>query len=206
MSKIKLCGLSRNCDIDYVNEALPDYIGFVFYEKSIRYVTPGKAYDLKCRLSDKIKAVGLFVDASQEDIVSLADKGIIDMIQLHGCEDAEFINRLKDKISVPIMKAVRVKDRRDVEKASEINADYLLFDAYCRNMAGGTGKMFNWDLLKNTTINKPFFLAGGLNRENIETAVKTVNPYAVDISSGIETNGVKDRDKIIEIVRRVRNV
>lgn len=191
--KIKICGLSRECDIDFVNEACPDYIGFVF-AKSRRKVSAEQAQLLKMRLDKKIISVGVFVNQEIDFITELVNKGIIDMVQLHGSEDNDYIHRLKEKAVCKIIKALNPENNPDYD------VDYLLFD----NGTGGTGKAFDWHQIKEA-YGKPFFLAGGLNIDNIDQAIKIVDPYAVDISSGVETDGYKDKDKIIEIVRRIRN-
>ena len=199
MTKIKICGLFRTVDIEYVNEVLPDYIGFVF-AKSRRQVTPGQAEILRKELNRQIKAVGVFVNASVEEVASLLNKGTIDIAQLHGDEDEEYIKRLKTKGDYTIIKAVRVECTEDIIRAQNVPADYLLLD----HGKGGTGKAFDWNLVRE--CGRPFFLAGGIHEHNIEEALKKLKPYAIDLSSGVETDGVKDKEKIFEIVRRVRNV
>ncbi len=197
--KIKICGLTRECDIDYVNEACPDYMGFVFAE-SRRQISPECAGFLKSRLIPSILAVGVFVNADIDFILKLAEDKVIDLIQLHGNEDCDYIGKLKKLMDLPIIKAVKVEKEVDIVRANRIDADFLLFD----NGNGGTGKSFDWNLLK-TQIAKPFFLAGGLHTGNIEDAIKATNPFAVDVSSGVESNGFKDRNKIIEMIGRIRN-
>ena len=187
--KVKICGLTRECDIDFVNEALPDYVGFVF-AKSRRQITPEWASCLRKRLNSSIGVVGVFVNAEVDFVNEIIQAGIIDIAQLHGSESEDYIS----KIAAPTIKSVCVGD-----KIPE-NSDYLLFDNAC----AGSGETFDWSLIPETK--KPFFLAGGLNIENIDSAIKEVKPFGVDISSGVEVDGFKDRDKIIEIIRRVRNV
>lgn len=199
MVKIKICGLTNINDISYANEAMPDYIGFVF-AKSKRQINFELAKELRKNLSASIKAVGVFVNEEIGIIKDLCDKNIIDLVQLHGDENKEYIKMLKKEISKPVIKAIRVKNSlNDVS----FNTDYILFDTFSKNQYGGSGESFNWSLVKN--YKQPFFLAGGLNIENIENAIKIANPYCVDISSGVETNGVKDRGKMIEIVKKVRS-
>ena len=197
--KIKLCGLSRKEDIDYVNEALPDYIGFVF-AKSRRQVTPEQAESLKRNLDPKIQIVGVFVNAPMEEIADLLKKGIIHIPQLHGSENDEYIRSLKTLVPCTVIKAIKVETAEDILLAQASPADYLLLD----HGAGGTGEAFDWSLVQE--CDKPYFLAGGIHAGNVEQAVRTGNPYGIDLSSGVETHGVKDRDKILEIVRRIRNV
>lgn len=197
MTKIKLCGLSRPCDIEAVNELKPDYIGFVFAPKSKRYVTPGKARLLKAILSPDIKAVGVFVNASVETVAELLRQNIIDIAQLHGSEDEEYIKQLRKLTDKPIIKAFRVRCEQDAAKANESAADYVLLDS-----GAGTGTVFDWNLLSHTE--RPYFLAGGLDTENVSGAIKELNPYAVDVSSGIETDGKKDKAKMAAFVAAVR--
>lgn len=198
MIKIKICGLSRSEDIDAVNAARPDYIGFVF-AKSKRQVDGETAKILKAALDPWITAVGVFVNHPVAEIIALAEDHVIDVIQLHGDEDEETIRVLRKAVSVPIIKAMRIRDQGDIKTTS---ADYCLFDTYDPTQYGGSGATFNWDLL--TDIHEDFFLAGGLNIDNIAAAIDQVKPYCVDISSGVETDGKKDRDKIIKIVEKLR--
>ncbi|HWQ79417.1 MAG TPA: phosphoribosylanthranilate isomerase [Anaerovoracaceae bacterium] len=201
--KIKICGLFREQDIEYVNEALPDYVGFVFAE-SRRQVTAGQAEALKQKLAPGILAVGVFRDAPLEEPALLLKAGVIDMAQLHGGEDEEYVIRLKTETRHPVIKAIRVKREEDIEAARGNPADFLLLD----HGMGGTGQTFDWSLVQE--CGKPFFLAGGIHAGNLEQAMKTgapfvAGPYAIDVSSGAETGGIKDREKILEIVRRIRN-
>jgi phosphoribosylanthranilate isomerase len=186
--KIKICGLTRECDIGFVNEALPDYAGFVFAE-SKRKVTEDQALALKRGLNPSIKAVGVFANNDISFVISLLERGIIDIVQLHGYENDEYIL----SIDAPVIKAVRIGERIDYK------VDYLLFD----NPRAGSGKTFDWRLIPKTL--KPFFLAGGISIGNIDEAMK-INPFAIDVSSGVEIDGVKDREKIHEIVKRVKTL
>lgn len=199
MTRIKLCGLTRPCDIEAVNLAKPEYAGFVF-AKSRRQVTPAQARELKDLLDPQIKAVGVFVDAPMEHVAALLEEGVIDMAQLHGKESEADIDKLRQLVPfAPVIKAIRVETPADILRWQDSAANFLLLD----NGPGGTGKPFNWKVIPPDC--KPFFLAGGLHRENILQAINTAHPYAVDISSGIETVGLKDQEKILEIVRIVRN-
>lgn len=197
MSKIKLCGLSRKCDIEWANALKPEYIGFVFWSKSKRNVPPEKAKELKDLLSPDIKAVGVFVDEPIENVAELLNDNIIDFAQLHGGEDEEYIKKLRALSGKPIIKAFLLKSESDAERAEKSTADYILVDS-----GTGTGKSFDWELLKN--ISRPYFLAGGLCCENISQAITALDPYAVDVSSGIETNGCKDKNKMAAFVAAVR--
>lgn len=197
MTKIKLCGLSRPEDILYVNELMPEYIGFVFAPKSRRYVSPDKALELKQMLSSEIRAVGVFVNETPEQIVELLKKGIIDMVQLHGKEDELYIKRLRKITDKLVIKAFRIETAADIEAANRSVADYVLLDS-----GAGTGTAFNWKLIQG--IKRPYFLAGGLSPDNIAKAMKQLTPYAVDVSSGIETDGYKDKEKMTAFISAVR--
>ncbi len=200
MTKIKICGLKGPRDIEAVNEALPDYIGFVF-AKSRRMVSHEQASDMKSRLSDRILAVGVFVNAALDEIAGLCKDRVIDLVQLHGDEDASYLQRLRSAVPNPIIKAVRVQNAGQVLSAQSLPCDYLLLDAYRENVYGGSGESFDWSVIP--TLNKPFFLAGGLKPENVGAALE-IEPYCLDVSSGAETGGVKDRGKIRKIVETVR--
>lgn len=198
MTKIKLCGLSRMCDIEAVNELKPEYIGFVFATKSRRYVAPERAAELKKSLRPDICAVGVFVNESPEKVGKLLNEDIIDIAQLHGSEDEEYIRKLRRFTDKPVIKAFRIDDGEDVENAMNSSADYVLLDSG----NGGTGTAFDWKLIRD--MKRPYFLAGGLDAGNVGNAVKSLNPYGVDVSSGVETDGYKDRKKMAEFVIAVR--
>lgn len=198
MVKVKLCGLSRPGDIETANELKPEYIGFVFAPKSKRYVTPEKAGELKRLLSSDIKAVGVFVKENPEIVAKLLNNGTIDLAQLHGGEDEEYIKQLRTLTDKPIIKAFCIETESDIVDIEHSTADYVLVDSG----AGGTGTVFDWNLLQN--MKRPYFLAGGLELSNVKEAVKKLNPYAVDVSSGIETDGLKDKTKMAAFVAAVR--
>jgi len=200
MTKIKICGLSRMEDIAAVTAARPDYIGFVF-AASRRQVEMETARALKQVLDPGIEAVGVFVNHPVAEIIALAEAGIIELIQLHGDEDEATVLRLQAQTGLPVIRAFRINSPADIRETA---ADYRLFDTYDPSQYGGSGATFNWELLQG--VSGDFFLAGGLNIDNIKAAVNQVNPYCVDISSGVETDGVKDRDKIIEIVEKLRRI
>ena len=200
MSKIKLCGLSRLCDIQAANICKPDYIGFVFAPKSKRYINPQQAEVLKKELLPDILSVGVFVNDDITKISDLLNNGIIDIAQLHGNESNEYIKKLRTLTNKTIIKAFSIKSKIDIIQAQNSLADYVLLDTG----NGGTGMVFNWEFTKN--IKRPYFLAGGLNLENIKSAVETLNPYAVDVSSGIETDGFKDKEKMVEFVKIIREI
>lgn len=200
MTRIKLCGLSRPCDIEAVNALHPDYIGFVFFPKSKRNVFPEQARTLKQLLDPAIQAVGVFVNADPAFIGDLLAQGIIDVAQLHGQEDEDYIRSLRALTDKPIIQAFRIDTAEDVQRAAASSADFILLDSG----AGGTGTVFDWSLIQK--LERPFFLAGGLGIENAADAINAVHPYAVDISSGIETDGKKDPEKMRRFVTNVRGV
>lgn len=204
--KIKICGLSRFSDILAANEAAPDYIGFVF-ARSSRQVTADKAGQLKRELDSKIQAVGVFVNAPMEEILGLTGDApgrerTVDLIQLHGDEDESYIRNLKKHTELPIIKAVRMENAVQVMKAQELPCDYLLLDTLTKGAYGGAGITFDWSMIPR--LSKPYFLAGGINRENIIQAAAH-NPYCIDVSSGAETDGRKDRKKMTDLVSCMRN-
>ncbi|MCL2053584.1 MAG: phosphoribosylanthranilate isomerase [Oscillospiraceae bacterium] len=196
MPKIKICGLSRAADIEYVNSEKPDYIGFVFAE-SRRKVTFEQALKLREKLNPDMIPVGVFVNEAIENILQFTKSGVIDMVQLHGAEDEEYIRKLKSLSGVAVIKAVPIQNKGDAQSFDNTAADYLLLD----NKSGGTGQSFDWDLIGE--LKKPFFLAGGLTVDNAAHAAAKVKPFALDVSSGVETNGVKDFEKIREFIGRV---
>lgn len=198
MTKIKICGLYRLCDADSVNEAMPDYAGFVFYEKSHRNVTVQQAEVLRQRIHPSIPVVGVFVNAPQEQIARLREKGTIQIVQLHGGESAEYIAKLRMQIpGVAIWQAFRVRAVEDLRKAEKSTADLILLDN-----GYGTGEAFDWALLSGMI--RPFVLAGGLTPQNIPQAIARFAPFMVDISSGVETEKQKDPVKILAAVTAVR--
>ena len=197
MTKIKMCGLSRTEDIEAANAIKPDYIGFVFAEISKRRVSALEASKLKSKLNPEIKAVGVFLDDKLDFVASMLNLGIVDVVQLHGAEDEEYIEKVRKITNKPIIKAFIIRSKEDVERAEKSTADYILLDG-----GKGEGKVFDWSLLKD--IKRPYFLAGGLNHVNASDAVKALKPYAVDVSTGIETDGVKDREKMTAFADAVR--
>lgn len=200
--KVKICGLRRREDIEYVNQYKPDFVGFVFYEKSKRAVSAAQAQELKQLLDKQIKAVGVFVNAEQQLIARLVASKTIDLVQLHGDEDAAYCRSLRKLISVPLIKAVRVKGKSSLENLEEYQADYLLLDTYQAGVYGGTGQRFNVEL--DAKLPAPCFIAGGLDAENAAEIVQKTQPFAVDVSGGVETDGVKDSKKIAAFIASVR--
>ena len=205
MTKIKICGLTRTEDIEMVNEFLPDYIGFVF-AKSRRQVSAEQAKELKKRLKPAIKAVGVFVNEKPENIAEIANQGIIDLIQIYGDEDSAYCEQLRKLTQAPIIKAVRVESEDDLAGIEEFDCDYYLFDTLSSKEYGGTGKAFDHSILHNKEIKKPFFVAGGLNQNNVAAAIEATKPFGVDTSGGVETDGVKDINKIKEFIKQGRIV
>ena len=198
-TKIKICGLRRREDILAVNEARPDYCGFIIeFPKSFRSVTADKVRELVKDLSPEIKGVGVFVNAPVEFVSGLLNDGTLALAQLHGQEDEAYIRELKKLTDKPIIKVFSVKTSEDIEKALQSPADYILLD----QGSGGTGMTFDWSLIPK--IERPFFLAGGIGSENLEQAIREIRPYAVDLSSSVETDKWKDPEKIRNVVDIVR--
>ncbi|MDD4775174.1 MAG: phosphoribosylanthranilate isomerase [Syntrophomonas sp.] len=204
MTKIKICGLTRAEDIDAVNRYLPDYIGFVL-APSRRRITPETAGRLKRGLDPRIRAVGVFVNQDIQMIIDLCQAGILDAVQLHGDESNSYLELLKQSITCPVIKAIRIKNPGQVmEPIDRTTADLILFDTYNEHRYGGSGRLFDWDLIPAST--RPFFLAGGLTKDNLAHAIEMVKPFGVDISSGAETEGRKDEDKIRQIMEIIRTM
>ena len=199
MVKIKICGIKRLEDIEIVNKYKPDFIGFVF-ANSKRKVSYNLALNLRKNLSEDISAVGVFVDADKKEILKLYNDGIIDIAQLHGNEDENYICDLKKKTQnkLKVIKAIEISQNTDLSKYDDYNSDYLLLDS-----GKGSGKTFDWNLIKKD-LKKDFFLAGGLNSSNISQAISEFNPYAVDLSSALEVDGFKDENKIKEIMEIIK--
>lgn len=191
-TKVKMCGLRREIDIEYANRLLPDYIGYVFARKSKRYISPEQAAELTKLLDERITPVGVFVDESIENIISLVKNGTIRIAQLHGNENEEYIQALH-KENVIVIKAFIIENEADCECAVNSSADHILLDS-----GMGSGKPFDHRLLKN--FKRPYFLAGGLDWESAGDAVRLLEPYALDVSSGIETDGFKDFKKMKEFM------
>ena len=196
---MKFCGLRRSEDVEIVNGLKPDYIGFVFFPRSKRYIPPEQARQLKSRLCPDIKAVGVFVNEEPEVIAGLLENGTIDMAQLHGKEDEVYIKKLRGLTGKPIIQAFRIDSEEDVKAAEQSTADFILLDSG----AGGTGITFDWNLLKHVSC--PYFLAGGLGVHNIKSALEMLHPFGVDVSSGIEENSVKDPIKMQMFAELVRD-
>ena len=217
--KVKMCGISKVETIPAVVEAKPDYMGLVF-APSKRQVTVDQAKTLveelhkECALkygsdtehdkNDTIKTVGVFVNETVDNLVTIANEVNLDAVQLHGDEDETFIQSLKERTNVEVWKAVQIRSAADVEEWIDSSADMLLFDAYHKDERGGTGEVFDWSCLD--AFERPFMLAGGIDSTNVARAIRTVRPYGIDISSGIETNGVKDDEKITAFTKIVKSI
>ena len=197
MVKIKLCGMTSEQDIEAVNRIRPDYIGFVFAPASRRYVNCERARKLRGLLDPAIRAVGVFVDENAEQVAKLLADGVIDMAQLHGHEDDTYVEKLKRMTGEPVIRAFRIKKREDLTAARSSEADRLLLDA-----GAGDGMVLNWEWLRD--FDRPYYLAGGLDPGNVERAITFLHPYGVDVSSGIETDGAKDAEKMQRFVETVR--
>ena len=210
--KVKMCGISKVETIPAVVEAKPDYMGLVF-APSKRQVTIDKAKILVEELHKQcinhydtkvVKTVGVFVNETVDNLVTIANEANLDAVQLHGDEDEAFIQSLKERTNVEVWKAIQIRSAADVEKWIDSSADMLLFDAYHKDERGGTGEVFDWSSLD--AFERPFMLAGGIDSTNVARAIRTVRPYGIDISSGIETNGVKDDEKITAFIKIVKSI
>lgn len=193
MAKVKICGLRRNEDIEIVNEYLPDYVGFIIdYPKSFRSVSVMQVKEMVRELDASIQAVGVFVDEDIENVVRCIKETRIDLVQLHGHESDAYIKTIQQY--VPVIKAFVIHDDRDIQEALDSPADYILLD-----QGKGGGKAFDWSLIPR--IERPFFLAGGITLNNIEK-IKSIKPYAIDVSSSVETERVKDKEKVKLMVKK----
>ena len=213
MQKIKLCGMMKPCDIEYANRIKPDFVGFIF-ANTRRKISAAQAKQFREALDAEIPAVGVFVNEDISVITSLVQNGCIDMIQLHGEEDADYIRRLREVCDVPVIKAVKVQTVEQIRQAAALPVDYLLLDTYRKGVLGGTGEAFDWELLREAKaaagdtaegelFGKPYFLAGGLHAGNLREAA-ALGSYGLDVSSGIETDGSKDFTKMVEVMELVR--
>ena len=199
MTKVKICGVQRIEDVEYLNAAKPDYAGFVF-ARSRRQITKEQAITLRMSLDEDIPAVGVFVNELPKVAGYYGENNVVDLIQLHGQEDERYLSYLRQYTACEIIQAFPIQTEDDIRRAGESSADYILLD----NKTAGSGECFDWSLIGK--VERPFFLAGGLNQENIAEAIEHFHPFALDISSGVETDGYKDKEKIEMCVRRIRNV
>lgn len=218
LTRIKICGLRRPEDIDMINRCLPDYAGFICCSRFWRYVPKDTLRVLSEKTDRRIRKVGVFVDDPVEVVSSYIKQGLVDMVQLHGHEDEEYIRKLRDSLSdwrqqneagtdrppaqkrhPEIIKAFKIHSGEDIMKARSSSADLILLDG-----GSGNGVMFDWSLIHD--IGRDYFMAGGLTPDNMKQAVERFHPYAVDISSGVETDRIKDESKIRQAVEAVRNL
>ena len=194
-TKIKVCGLKSMEDVGIMNEFLPDYCGFIIdFPSSHRSITKQVAENLSKELNPRIKTVGVFVNSPVEDVIELLNRGVIQIAQLHGNEDEDYIHEVQAKTNKPVIKAIIVRDEFDVLRGKSSPADFILLDG-----GKGSGDVFDWNLIMD--IKRDFFLAGGLGEDNLKKAVQTLHPYGVDLSSSLETDGKKDREKIQRIMK-----
>ena len=198
MTKIKICGIMREEDCECLNGLLPDLAGFIFWDKSRRCITPETALKFRERLDKRIKTVGVFVDEDIDRICDIARSGAVDVIQLHGKETDETVGQVKARTGLPVIKAFTIGSAADIDPAMRSSADMLLLDN-----GRGTGKSFDWDNLDD--VDRLYYLAGGLDPDNVGEAINRYMPYGVDVSSGVETDGKKDPDKIKRFIEAVRN-
>lgn len=196
-TKIKICGIRREEDCGYLNELRPDLAGFILWEKSRRYITPETALKLRGLIDKSIKTVGVFVDDDINVISEIARSGAIDVIQLHGKESNDTVERVKAATGLPVIKAFTIRGSVDIDPAMKSKADMLLLDN-----GRGTGESFDWENLDD--VDRLYYLAGGLSPDNVAEAVRRYTPYGVDVSTGVETDGVKDYDKIKRFIEAVR--
>lgn len=197
MTKIKLCGLTRESDIAYANVLAPEYVGFIFAQKSRRYISPEKSEILRKKLNASIIPVGVFVDEAPELIADLVNRNIIGIVQLHGNEDEVYMQTLRRLTDAKVIKAFYIRSKADILAANASTADYVLLDS-----GGGSGELFDHSLIRG--INRNYFLAGGLNPQNVRVAIEKLHPFAVDASSSLETDGLKDMKKMTAFVKAVR--
>ena len=204
--KIKICGITNYADAKFCINNEIDYIGFIFYEKSPRYITPENARNIILKIGKtKIQFVGVFVNKSLEDVVHISNLCGLDLLQIHGDENVSYFENIKKFTDKKIIKTIKIKDENSLLKMKLIGADFFLFDSFSKRKYGGSGIEINFK--QNKDINKLFFIAGGLNIDNVEKIIKSINPYAVDISSGVEKKpGIKDYNKIFEIIKIIRGV
>lgn len=198
--KIKICGVFRECDCEYINEFMPEFTGLVFYKKSHRFLNDSTAQNLRCKINKDIQTAGVFVDEDMEHIEYLYKNGIISIIQLHGHEDEQYIKKLRNILpQAEIWKAFKIREKSDLYAAENSSADRILLDN-----GYGTGKCFDWKLIDN--FKRDFILAGGITPENIKDAIDRFSPWAIDVSSGVETDKLKDKNKIAAVIAAVKEI
>lgn len=196
-TELKICGLSRLEDVIAVNRHGADYAGFVFFRKSKRFVDPYKAGELIELLRSDIKSVGVFMDEPLDSVISTARISGVELVQLHGHESEEYVEYVKRTLDRPVIRAFKADEEGALEKAMHSSADYILIDS-----GAGSGKKFDWSILKD--FKRDYFLAGGLDPDSVGEAIRMLEPFAVDVSSGVETDGIKDEKKIDEFIKAVK--
>ncbi len=201
MVKVKICGIKKLEDAQFAAKCGADFIGFIFFKDSPRYIEPEEAFDIISNLPEGIKTVGVFVNQTREEIKNIVRSCKLSYVQLHGDETPEFINELE----FPTIKAIRLKEEKDLEDLRKFDVFAYVFDSRDEHLYGGTGKTFDLSILENKKIERPFFMSGGLNPENVAGIISRLKPYGVDVSSGVETSpGVKDHQKIIAFIKAVK--
>ena len=202
MVKVKICGIQRFDDIEYINELQPDYAGFVF-ANSKRQIDMYKSWELIKKLNSSIKTVGVFVNEDIDKVINIASFLNLSVLQFHGDEIPEYIEKFK---IYTVWKALHVKSKDDLTDINLYNTDAILLDSSANGMYGGTGQCFDWDIIKGLKANRPLIIAGGLNEYNVGMAVKELNPFAVDVSSSVEADGYKDFNKIKKFIDKARGI
>lgn len=202
MTRVKICGIKRLQDAVCAVDSGANALGFIFYNKSKRYISPSDARDIIEKLPPFISLVGVFVNSTAQDINYTIDNTGINTIQLHGDESPSFCNNF----NIPIIKTIRISDILDLKHIESFDVQAILFDTFKENEYGGTGSVFNWGIVKTAGITKKIIISGGLNPENVHEAISKVNPFAVDVSSGVEISpGIKDHLKINKFLEAVNN-
>ena len=202
MTRVKICGITRYSDAVYAIDCGAHALGFIFYNKSKRYIPPDEAREIIKKLPPFVSFVGVFVDASRNDINSIVKITGINTLQFHGDESPDYCR----KFSLPVIKAIRINDRLDSDYIESFDVQAILLDTFTDKEYGGTGSVFDWELLKNTGITKRMIISGGLNPDNVKRLVSEIKPYAVDVSSGVENSpGIKDHKKINKFIEAVNN-
>lgn len=202
--KLKICGIRRLEDINYLNQYAPDYAGFILSKPFWRYVSPEQMQLLHENLNPNIKRVGVFVNPHLEEILNYAK--FLDIIQLHGEESENLIRNIKKQTELEIWKAVRVQNAEDIYYADKLPVDKLVLDSFLASSHGGTGTVANWNLIAENKPKKLFFLAGGISENNLAEAINFIQPYGIDVSSSVETEKCKDLHKISKLVQNIRSI
>ncbi|MFA6610008.1 MAG: phosphoribosylanthranilate isomerase [Candidatus Omnitrophota bacterium] len=203
MTKIKICGITNKTDALAASEMGVDMLGFVFSKDSKRYVEPRTAEDIVNELPQSVKRAGVFVNEERAKVLEIAQDAALDILQFHGDETPEYCKSFKG--SYKVIKAFRLKDKESLKKVNEYDVDFYLFDTFSVDARGGTGEVFNWDLLKDFEVLKPVILSGGLTPKNVQSAIKELAPYGVDVSTGVEKSpGKKDHELMKKFIDNVR--